>query len=83
MTSKMSEKEKLRAWFEKEKAAGLVDFKITPSWLFRENFPQGVTVEDICRDINAMNDAIEKGKTRRLTAVDFGEEETVKPLRGI
>lgn len=81
--SRMSEKEKFKVWLEQEKANGLVDFKFTPSWLFRENVPPGLTVEDICRDLNKINEAISQGKTRRLTAVDFGEEESIIPLQGV
>ena len=81
--SRMSEKEKFQAWLEQEKAKGLVDFKFTPSWLFRENVPLGLTVEDICRDLNKINEAISQGKARRLTSVDFGEEESIIPLQGV
>jgi hypothetical protein len=69
----MNEKMKLQSRIDKLKAEGMVDVKFVFDWNIRENFPRGITVEDICRDINKMFDAIENGHTRKLTAADFGE----------
>lgn len=56
------EEQKLNEWFNSEHMNGLVDFKVTVT-----DAAKGLTREQLCADINAMNDAIAVGRTRRLT----------------
>jgi len=79
----MTEREKLQAWFEEQKKQGLVDFKVTPSWIFTWQLPRHLTMEDVFRDINKMIECIDQGKTRKLTNSDFGEDEVLTSLEGV
>jgi hypothetical protein len=56
----MHQKDKLYRWVEKKIQNGTIDFNAVPSWISNWNFPKGMTVEDICRDINKMLEANEK-----------------------
>jgi hypothetical protein len=58
-----SEEQKLNEWFNGERAKGLVDFKLTVD----PDAIRSMTREELCADINAVNDAIAAGKTRRLS----------------
>ena len=56
------EEQKLNEWFNGERMNGLVDFKVRVT-----DAAKGLTREQLCADVNAMNDAISAGKTSRLT----------------
>ena len=55
----MTEEQKFVAWFEREKAKGLVDFKVTmnPSYV-----PGSVSREELCRQLNQVVECFEKGE---------------------
>ena len=69
MENKLSERAKLAARYERMKAEkGLVDVKY-----FLSN--QGeATTEQVCREVNAMYAAVERGEAKPL---DFGDRTTV------
>jgi hypothetical protein len=56
----MHQKDKLHNWIEKKIQEGSIDFKQVPSWISNWNFPKGMTVEDVCKDIVKIIDAKEK-----------------------
>lgn len=73
------EEEKLTKWFNNQKQKGLVDMKVTTSSAFDnivncQSVKCSVTREELCRELNAMNEAIEKGECTRLTPKDYGDE---------
>lgn len=63
MEKTLSERETLAARYDTMKAAGLVDVK------FYLRDPREATTEQVCREVNAMYEALDKGKSKPL---DFG-----------
>ena len=79
------EEAKLTKWFNEQKTKGLVDMKVTTSSAFDniqncQSVKCSKTREELCRELNAMNDAIANGECTRLTAKDFGEDIKVDDL---
>jgi len=60
MALKQSEREVLAARYEEKAASGLVDVKF-----FLSNSGEATT-EQVCREINAMYDAVERGDCKPL-----------------
>lgn len=61
MEKTLSEREKLAARYETMKAAGLVDVKF-----FLRNTGEATT-EQVCREVNAMYDALNRGAYKPLS----------------
>lgn len=66
----MTEKEKYLEWVKREEAKGLIDVHVTGNLNLI-----GTTVveEDLYREMNAMNDAIDRGDYTNYTESPFGE----------
>ncbi len=64
----MTEKEKFLAWVKAEQAKGLVSISLTPAW-FPGSRPEGVTEEDVYRELNAMTDAVARGAFKPVTGI--------------
>ena len=61
---------KFTNWFNEEKKKGLVDLKVTKNPFSTTTLDR----ETICKELNAMNDAIANGDYHILTPKDFGGE---------
>lgn len=68
----MSEKEKLRNTIAAMRKDGICDIKFAGNWIFRENFPQHVSVEDVCRDMNKILADYLSGKAENMPKEDYG-----------
>jgi hypothetical protein len=64
----VTEKEKFLAWVKAEQAKGLVSISLTPAW-FPGSRPEGVTEEDVYRELNAMNAAVARGDAKPLVDI--------------
>lgn len=60
------EEAKLTKWFEQKRKEGMVDFKVTlaPAASFASR-------EELCKDINSFNDAVESGKATKIDWVEL------------
>ena len=69
---KQPEKQKYLKWLKEEKAKGLVDIKPTFNYNYYDldkgilSLPKGITEEDIYKELNAINDALTKGKFKTV-----------------
>ena len=52
----MTEQAKFMQWYDRDKANGLIDFKIFPG-----EIKAGTTTEDLFRDLNEINALIDSG----------------------